>query len=81
METKDEVKSGPFLDVVVREGATILELFCGKNQTLLMRGDSCLGLDLRLVTVNAIRGLDPKGDVLASEGFDKALDITMQTDN
>lgn len=45
-ETKDKVKSGFFLDVVVRQSAAILELLAGENETLLVRGNSFLVLDL-----------------------------------
>ena len=36
-QTEDQVKSRLFLDVVVRQGATILELLTSKNKTLLIR--------------------------------------------
>ena len=36
------------LDVVVREGAAVLELLAGEDQPLLVRGDSLLVLDLLL---------------------------------
>ena len=45
-ETKDKVKSGFFLDVVVREGATILKLLSGENETLLVGRNAFLVLDL-----------------------------------
>lgn len=34
------------LDVVVREGSSIFELLAGKDESLLIRGDSLLVLDL-----------------------------------
>ena len=80
-ETKDQVKSGLFLDIVVREGAPILELLSGKNQTLLVGGDPFLVLDLRLHIVDGIGGLDLKGDGLASEGLDEDLHTTTQTED
>ena len=80
-ETKDQMKSGLFLDIVVREGAPIFELFSGKNQTLLVRGDSFLVLDLRLDIVNGIRGLDLESNGLASEGLDEDLHTTTQTED
>jgi hypothetical protein len=39
-KTEDQVKSGFLLDVVVRQGTTILELLTSENQTLLVRGDT-----------------------------------------
>ena len=35
-----------FLDVVVGQGATVLKLLSGKNQSLLVRGDACKEVSL-----------------------------------
>ena len=78
-ETKDQMKSGLFLDVVIRESTSILELLSGENQALLIRGDSLLVLDFRLDVVDGIRGLDLKGDGLASKGLDENLHTTTKT--
>ena len=40
-EAEDKVKGGLLLDVVVREGAVILELLAREDETLLVRGDAC----------------------------------------
>ena len=72
-KTEDEVESGLLLDVVVTQGTTILELLTSKDQTLLIRRDSFLVLDLGLDVVNGIRRLDVKSDGLASQGLDKDL--------
>ena len=45
-ETEHQVKSGFLLDVVVSQGAAIFELLSGENQSLLVRRDSFLILDL-----------------------------------
>jgi hypothetical protein len=63
------------LDVVVRKSASILKLLSGENQSLLVRGNSLLVLDLGLDIVDRIRGLDLKGDGLARKGLDKAVDF------
>lgn len=39
-QAEDEVKGGLLLNVVVAEGATILELLAGKDQALLVRRDA-----------------------------------------
>ena len=39
-ETQDEVKSRLLLDIVIRQGATVFELFSSENQALLVRGNS-----------------------------------------
>ena len=72
-KTKDQVKGGFFLDIVVTQGAAIFQLLAGKNQTLLIRGDTFLVLDLLLDVFNGIAGFDIKSDGLAREGFDKDL--------
>lgn len=61
------------LDIVVREGATILELFSGEDESLLVRGDALLVLNFRLDIVDSVGGFDIEGDGLAREGFDKYL--------
>ena len=47
-KTKDEVEGRLLLDVVVRKGATVLELLAGKDETLLIRRDALLVLNLGL---------------------------------
>lgn len=39
-QTEHEVESGLLLNVVVAEGTAVLELLAGKDQALLVRGDS-----------------------------------------
>lgn len=41
-EAEDQVESGLLLDVVVGEGAAILELLAGEDETLLVWGNSFL---------------------------------------
>ena len=55
------------LDVVVREGSAILELLSGEDESLLVRGDTLLVLDLGLDVVDRVRGLDLERDGLARE--------------
>ena len=40
-QTQHQVKCGLLLDVVVSQGATILKLLSSKDQTLLVRGNTC----------------------------------------
>merc|ERR1712197_187518 len=67
-ESEHKVKSGLLLDVVVGESPSVLELFSSEDQPLLVWGNAFLVLDLSLDVLNAVRGLDLKGDGLASEG-------------
>ena len=64
-KTKYQVKSRLLLDVVIREGTAIFKLLSGKDQTLLIRRNSFLVLDLGLYVVNRIRRLNIECDGLA----------------
>jgi hypothetical protein len=53
------------LDVVIAQGAAILELLARKDEALLIRRNAFLVLDLALDVVNRIARLDLKSDGLA----------------
>jgi len=72
-QTENQVKSRLLLNVVVTQSATILQLFSGENETLLIRRNTFLVLDFRLDIVDGVRGLHLKGDRLAREGLDENL--------
>ena len=61
------------LDVVIGEGAAVLELLAGEDQALLVRGNALLVLDLALHIVDGVRGLDLEGDGLARQGLNEAV--------
>jgi hypothetical protein len=63
------------LDVVVGKGAAILELLASKDQSLLVRGDALLVLNLGLDIVDRVGGLDLKGDGLARQGLHKTAHV------
>merc|ERR1712061_334809 len=67
------MEGGLLLDVVVRECPPILELLSSKDEPLLVWGDSLLVLDLGFNILNAVRGLNLEGDGLASQGLNKDL--------
>ena len=67
------MKGRLLLDVVVGEGASVLELFSSKDQPLLVWRDSLLVLDLGLDVLDGVRGLHFKGDGLPSESLHKNL--------
>ena len=75
------MKGALLLDVVVREGAAILELLAGEDQTLLVRGDSLLVLNLLLDVVDGVGGLDVEGDGLTREGLDEDLHAAAKTED
>jgi hypothetical protein len=78
-KTKHQVKGGLLLDVVVREGAAILELLPGEDQALLVGGNPLLVLDLGFDVVDGVRRLDVEGDGLAGKGLDKDLHASTKT--
>ena len=63
------------LDVVISHRAVILELLAGKNESLLIRRDALLVLNLRLDVGDGIRALHLEGDGLSSQGFDEDLHL------
>ena len=72
-ETEDKVEGGLLLDVVVGEGATILELLSGEDETLLIRRNTLLVLDLGLHIIDCVRRLNLKGNGLPRKGFHEYL--------
>jgi hypothetical protein len=74
-ETEDEMESGLLLDVVVGEGAAVLELLASEDEALLVGRDALLVLDLGLDVLDRVRRLDLEGDGLTSEGLDENLEL------
>ena len=63
------------LDVVVRKRTSILELFASKDQTLLIRWDTLLVLNLPLDVFNRVRWFDIEGDCFARQCSDENLHL------
>merc|ERR1719225_2498314 len=80
-QSEHKMKSALLLDVVVREGSSIIKLLTSKDEPLLVWGNSLLVLDLGLDILNGVRGLHLKGDGLASESLDKDLHTTSQSEH
>merc|ERR1711931_353567 len=74
------MQSGLLLDVVVRERTAIFKLFTSKDQPLLVWGNAFLVLDLSLDIFNGVRWFNLKGDGLASQGLDKNLHTSSQSE-
>jgi hypothetical protein len=72
-EAEHQVEGRLLLDVVVGEGASVLELLAREDEALLVGGDALLVLDLRLDHVDGVRGLHLKSDGLARESLDEDL--------
>ncbi|KAH7104556.1 hypothetical protein BKA62DRAFT_467019 [Auriculariales sp. MPI-PUGE-AT-0066] len=69
------MKGRLLLDVVVREGATVLKLLAGKDKALLVRG-TFLILNLRLHIIDGVRGLHLEGNSLASQSLHEDLPVS-----
>ena len=54
-QAQHQVEGGLLLDVVVGQGAAILQLLAGKDQALLVWGNALLVLDLGLHVLNGVR--------------------------
>ena len=80
-ETKDKVKSGLLLDVVVGKSSAILELFTREDKTLLVGRDTLLVLNLVLDIINSVGRLDFQSNGLASQGLDEDLHTTTETEH
>ena len=64
-ETEHQMEGGLLLNVVIGEGASVLELLSGEDQALLIWGNSLLVLNLSLHGLNGIGGLDVQSDGLS----------------
>merc|ERR1712203_929673 len=80
-ESKDQMESGLFLDVVVRESSAVLQLFASEDQTLLVWGDSLLVLDLSLHILDGVARRHLQGDGLPCEGLDKDLHSSTKSED
>jgi hypothetical protein len=74
-EAEDKVKGRLLLDVVVSKGPAILQLLASEDETLLVRGDALLILDLSLDIIDGVRGLHLEGDSLAGQCLHKDLHL------
>merc|ERR1719222_1397275 len=67
------------LDVVVGQSPTILQLFTSEDQSLLIWRNTFLILDLSLNVLNAVAGFNLQSDGLSSQGLDKDLHTSSQS--
>jgi len=72
-QTQDEVQGRLLLDVVVGEGAAVLQLLARKDEALLIGGDALLVLDLLLDVFDRVRAFDVQGDGFARQSLDEDL--------
>jgi len=75
------MESWLFLDVVVRKGSAILKLLSGEYESLLVWWNTFLVLDFGFDILDGIGGLDVQSDGLSSEGLDKNLHTTSESED
>ena len=75
------MKGRLLLDIVIRKGASILQLLASEDESLLVGWDTLLILDLGLHVVNGVRRLHLQRDRLAGEGLDEDLHATTETED
>ena len=75
------MEGGLLLNVVVAQSSSILQLLASEDQSLLVRWNALLILDLGLHIVDGIRRLNLQRDCLACEGLDKDLHATTETED
>merc|ERR1711970_887246 len=75
------MESRLLLDVVVGQSSSIFQLFSSKDQSLLIWRDTFLILDPCLNILNSITRLYLQSDGLASQGLDKDLHTSSQSEH
>jgi len=78
-KSEDEMESGLLLDVVVGESSAVLKLLSGKDESLLVWGNTLFVLDLGLDVLDGVSWLDIEGDGLTSEGLDEDLHTSSES--
>ena len=80
-ETENQVKGRLLLDVVVGQGAAILQLFAGEDETLLVWRNALLVLNLRFDVFDRVGSLDLERDRLARQRLDEDLHSSSKAEN
>ena len=72
-KSEDQVEGGLLLDVVIRQGSSIFQLFTGEDKSLLIRRDTFFVLDLGFNVLDGVGGLDVESNRLTRQGLDENL--------
>jgi len=76
-QAEHQVEGGLLLDVVVGQGAAVFQLLTGEDQTLLIRRDALLVLDLGLHVLDRVGTLDIEGNGLTRQRLDENLHLEL----
>merc|ERR1719289_242970 len=74
-QAEDQVEGRLLLDVVVGQRATVFQLLAGEDQTLLIRRNAFLVLDLGLDILYGVAGFDFEGDRLPRQRLHENLHL------
>jgi len=75
------VESGLLLDIVITQSASVLQLLSSKDETLLIRGDAFLVLNLCFHVINGVGWLHVECDGLTRERLHKDLHTAAKTED
>jgi len=75
------MKSRLFLNVVIGESSSIFKLLSSENEALLIGRNTLFVLDLGLDVINRVRRLDLQRNGLSSQGLDKDLHTSTETED
>lgn len=76
-----KVESALLLNIIVGEGATVLELLASEDEALLVWGDTLLILNLGLNIVDGIRRFDFESDGLSGQSLYENLHTTTESEH
>ena len=74
-QTKHQVERALLLNVVVTQGASVLQLLAREDEALLIRRDTFLVLDLGLDVLDGVGWFDVQSDGLAGQCFHEDLHV------
>ena len=74
-KAKNEVNRALFLNCVISKSSAIFQLLASKDETLLIRRNALLILDLLLHIFDRVRAFNLKGDGLSGKGLHKDLHV------
>ena len=74
------MQSGFVLDAIVREASVVLQLLVGKEQSLLVKGNTLLVFDLPLHPIDRFRRLHIQGDSTATHSLGEDLYASSQSE-
>merc|ERR1712165_347277 len=75
------MEGGLLLNVVIRKSSAVLKLLSGEDESLLIRWDSFLVLDLSFHVLDSVRWFDVKSDGLSSQSLHENLHSTSESED